>query len=274
MLWPLILIIFVFGLIVGSFLTAFTHRDVRGESVTRGRSICPNCKSKISWYDNIPLVSFLLLSGKCRKCKKKISFRYPLIEIITALTFLFVSTVYFQCGSGINTIFPENSILCFWKESLGSYALPYLLFIASALIGIFVTDIEKQMIPDSLSYSLFAITAVVILAASPEDLYFRLFTGFVVSLLFLVLHIITLGRGMGLGDVKLVLFAGMFLGFKYSLVWIFMSFVIGATVGVLLILASKAKFGKQIAFGPFLIVSFFLIMFFGDLLLGKFFPYL
>jgi leader peptidase (prepilin peptidase)/N-methyltransferase len=175
---------------------------------------------------------------------------------------------------GVNNFLPSSAVICFWEESLGPLVLPYLLFIASGLIAIFVTDIEKQIIPDTLSYSLFAITFAMLVVVSPEDFFLRLFVGFAVSLSFLILHLITLGRGMGLGDVKLVIFAGMFLGFKLSLVWIFSSFVIGALVGILLILASKAKFGKQIAFGPFLIVSFFMIMFFGDFLIEKLFPYL
>lgn len=274
MIWFYFLVIFIFGLIVGSFLTAFTHRTPKGQSVAKGRSTCPHCKKKIAWYDNIPLFSYFFLGGKCRKCKKKISIRYPLIEAATALLFLLVAAAYYQCFAGANCILPKSDTLCFWKEHLGILALPYFLYIVSSLVAIFATDLEEQIIPDSLSYSLFAITSIVLIIASPEDLFLRLLTGFVLAFTFLMLHILTRGRGMGLGDVKLVLFAGMFLGFKLSLVWLFTSFVLGAIVGVILILASKAKFGKQIAFGPFLIVSFFLIVIFGDFLLDKLFPYL
>ena len=274
MFWFVFLLVFILGLVVGSFITAYTHRTVRGKSVAKGRSICPSCKHKISWYDNIPLFSYLLLGGKCRSCRRRISIRYPLIEISTALVFVLVKNAYHQCALGANSILPSSTAICFWKEGLGLLLLPYLIFVVSALIALYVTDIEEQIIPDTLSYSLFAITLAMLIVVSPDDLFFRLFFGIFLSFSFLILHIITLGRGMGLGDVKLVLFAGMFLGFKLSLVWIFLSFVIGASVGVLLILASKAKFGKQIAFGPFLIVSFFLIVFFGDFLFEKLFPYL
>jgi prepilin signal peptidase PulO-like enzyme (type II secretory pathway) len=256
--------------VVGSFLSAYSFRAVRGKSVSKGRSVCPRCKKKIIWYDNIPLLSFLLLSGKCRNCKKKISLRYPLIELGTAFVFAFIAGYYYQCTGGLLV----STSVCFWVEGMGLLAIPYLIFISVALMAIFITDIEKQMIPDELSYSLFSITFIALIISSPEDLYLRLFTGFFLSLSFLFLHLITLGRGMGLGDVKLVLFAGIFFGFKLSVVWVFTSFVLGAIIGVILILLSKAKFGKQIAFGPFLIVSFFLIILFGDTILTRLFPYL
>jgi len=274
MLWFSLSAIFILGLIVGSFITAYTHRAVRGKSVSKGRSLCPNCNNKISWYDNIPIFSFVVLGGRCRNCNKKISLRYPLIEFATALVFVLISLFGYRCMLPVQGLIVESTVLCFWQEQIGILVLPYFLFIAASLIAIFVTDVEDQIIPDSLSYSLFVFTFLALIIASPEDLYIRLFTGFALSLSFLFLHLITLGRGMGLGDVKLVIFAGILLGWKLSLVWIFLSFVIGAVVGVILIAASKAKFGKQIAFGPFLIVSFFLTIFVGDCLLAKFFPYL
>jgi prepilin signal peptidase PulO-like enzyme (type II secretory pathway) len=273
MFWFSILAIFILGLVVGSFITSYTHRVVRGKSVSKGRSLCPHCKNKISWYDNIPIISYILLGGKCRNCKKKISLRYPLIELATALLFILVYLNVFYCATGLQGLSLQSNTLCFWQEQIGVLALPYFLFITVSLIAIFVTDIEEQIIPDFLSYSLFVFSFLVLIIASPEDLYIRIFTGFALSLSFLLLHLITLGRGMGLGDVKLVIFAGILLSWKLSLVWVFVSFVIGAIVGVILIAASKAKFGKQIAFGPFLIVSFFLVIFLGDCLLTKLFPF-
>ena len=273
MLWFSILAIFILGLVAGSFITSYTHRVVRGKRVSKGRSLCPHCKNKISWQDNIPVISYILLGGKCRNCKKKISLRYPLIELSTAALFTLIASYSNFCLSNVQGVSLYSSVLCFWHDSLGVLALPYFLFIAFSLIAIFVTDIEDQIIPDFLSYSLFVFTFLMLIIASPEDLYIRIFTGFALSLSFLFLHLITLGRGMGLGDVKLVIFAGILLGWKLSLVWVFVSFVIGAIVGVTLIAASKAKFGKQIAFGPFLIVSFFLVVFLGDCLLAKLFPF-
>lgn len=274
MFWFILLTIFIFGLIVGSFITSYTHRTVRGKSVAKGRSLCPNCNKNISWYDNIPVVSYLMLGGKCRRCKKSISIRYPLIELGTAIVFVLVSNAYYQCSLDVGNFLPASKVMCYWQQSLGVVALPYFLFISSALIAIFVTDIEDQIIPDILSYTLFVFTFTVLLVVSPEDFYLRIFTGFALSFSFLVLHLVTLGRGMGLGDVKLVIFAGILLGLKLSLVWVFLSFIIGALLGTILIFASKAKFGKQIAFGPFLIVSFFIVLFYGDCLIEKLFPYL
>lgn len=265
MYWLGLILIGIFGLIIGSFIASYTYRVREKITVAKGRSFCPHCKKDISWYDNIPLISYLVLSGKCRNCRKNIDLRYPLIELATALVFVLIF---------ITSQFCLSSPLCYWQDKIGIFAIPYFLFVSFSLIAIFITDIEDQIIPDSLSFLLFTFVASALLVANPEDIYARLFTGFFLSLVFLLLHIITLGRGMGLGDVKLVLFAGMFFGWKLSLLWVFMSFVIGALVGVGLIVAGKAKFGKQIAFGPFLVVSFFVTIFAGDYILAKLFPYL
>ena len=274
MFWYHLILIIALGLIVGSFITSYTHRVAKGLKVSKGRSICPNCKKKITWYDNIPVISYLILRGKCRKCSEKISLRYPLIEILTSLVFVLIYIAGNNCLSYPQSLFPVSNTICMWYESIGLLVLPYFLFVCFALIATFITDYEHQMIPDTLSYSLFVLTFVMLIIVSPQDLYLRLFTGFFLSFSLLILHLVTLGRGMGLGDVKLVIFAGILLGWQLSIVWIFSSFILGAMVGVLLIAVSKAKFGKQIAFGPFLIASFFLTIFFGNWLMDRFFPYL
>ena len=259
---------FVIGLIVGSFIGAYTFRWQKGISVLKGRSFCPKCNKTILWYDNIPLLSFVLLKGCCRFCKKNISLRYPLIELATGLIFSLIFFNFLSCNIGLN-----NETVCFWREKIGILALPYFLLVAFFLISIFVTDFEGKIIPDELSYFLFFLTTLALIISPPSDFFLRLFCGFLIASIFLFLNLITRGRGMGFGDSKLVLFAGVF-DWRKVLVWIYLSFIIGALVGVLLLLVGKTKFGRQIAFGPFLVIGFFVTLFWGEALIKFFLPYL
>ena len=258
--------IFVLGLVAGSFLSAFTYRYPRNISIALGRSFCDKCKAKIAWYDNLPLLSFLLLKGKCRNCGKKISPRYPFIELSTALAFSLIAFFLNNCTTTLQGQSFKGEVLCIWQGYLGFWALPFLLFLVLALITIFVIDLENQLIPDNQVYLLFSLTTLLLLLSSSDNLYQRLMTGFAASTFLLLIHLVTRGRGMGLGDVKFALLGGVFLGWPGSLTWLFSSFLIGAFVGVILILFKKASFGKKIPFGPFLTFSLFINMLWGNLL--------
>lgn len=239
----------VIGLLIGSFLGAFTFRYPRGKSVIRGRSYCVRCGSKIRWYDNIPLISYFILGAKCRDCGARISLRYPLIELATALGFIW-----------IGILAPQS-----WWHFL------YLLFVFPILLAIFVIDLEHRVIPDSLAFFLLTLAIFYLLFGTSSDFYTRIFSGFIAALFLLLIHLITKGRGMGLGDVKFALFGGVFLGLPVALVWLFWSFLTGAFVGIILILVGKASFGKEIAFGPFLVFSLTISYLWGDLFIIKMF---
>ncbi|CAN5325826.1 A24 family peptidase [soil metagenome] len=221
-------LLLVFGLVIGSFLGALSYRLPRRISISEGRSECPNCHRQISWFDNIPLFSFLFLLGKCRNCKQKISFRYPLIELSTAIIFIII---------GFNIVH---------------------LIIASVLIAIFVIDLETQIIPDELVF----IGIVVFLLAGFS--FINLLAGLLSALILLLLNIMTKGKGMGLGDVKLALLLGAMVGLDKFLIWLFFSFASGAIVGIMLILFKSAGLKQKIAFGPFLIIGLVLTIFFGS----------
>lgn len=251
------------GLIIGSFIGAFTYRIERGASISKGRSKCVSCKQKIAWFDNIPVLSFFLLKGKCRKCKKKISIRYPIIEALTALLLF---GIYLQISTKDNLIY-ASTLFPQWKHLMGFLFWPFILFILIIFISIFVIDLEKMIIPDELVFSGLVITAVVFLISKHPYFLKNLFTGFIASLFLLLLHIITKGKGMGLGDVKLAILGGLLLGARLTMVWIFLSFIIGAIVGLALILFKKAKLKQQVPFGPFLIFSLFVVLFFGETIL-------
>jgi len=263
------ILIFVIGLIIGSFISSLTWRIPKNISIAKGRSICPKCKKKINWYDNIPLFSYIILSGKCRNCKKKISVRYPLIELFTGILFLIIYLGFLNCSGSL-----FSSELCYWKGIIGNFTLPYFLIFASILFVILVIDFEKQYIPDGFSFLLIFLSFLLLILSDTNDFYLRLFVSFLPSLFLFLLYLITKGRGMGLGDVKLVLFGGMILDWKLVIIWMSLSFIIGAVVGLILIGLKKAKLGSKIPFAPFLIISFIMTLLWGNILTYIFIPYL
>ena len=237
-----LILFFITGLAFGSFLGALTYRLPRKESFVGGRSRCDRCRAEIKWYDNIPLLSFLVLQGRCRNCLKPISIRYPLIELATALG---VVGIYI-----LNRQFPI-----------------FLIIILLITISIFVIDFEKKIIPDELIFLGLGVTSVALLLGWNGPFYLHFFGGFASGFFLLLVHLITGGRGMGLGDVKYALFPGTILGWPLSIVWLFISFLTGAGVGAILIILGKAKLGKHIAFGPFLALSFIITAVFGRVLI-------
>lgn len=256
----LLLTLTLFGLVFGSFISALSYRSVKGISIFKGRSFCDKCKKKVGWNDNIPIISFILLKGRSSCCRRKISLRYPLIEFFTMLSFL-VTGIRFLNYAGI------GGPISAWRDLLGFYSLPYLLFIGIFLITIFITDYEHKLILDKFVFIPFSLTLLLIIFFNPDYSYANLFLSFASAFFFLLIHLLTRGKGMGLGDVKLALLPPLILGWPFTLIWLFLSFIIGAIVGVVLILFKKAKFGKQIPFGPFLIIAYFLVLFLGDKLL-------
>lgn len=266
-----IFLIAIFGLIIGSFVGALSYRLPREVSILQGRSVCDRCKTKISAFDNIPLFSYLMLKGKCRHCAKNISSRYPLIEFFTALVFVLVFLTYKSCHGDFGLL--SFSTSCGWSNYLGIIAVPLFLLVMTFLVVIFVIDLEHQIIFDELTYTLFFIVFVAHLFSS-KSLYIYLLSAFASGLFLLILHLFTKGKGMGLGDVKFALLGGLFFGYPHSITWLFLSFLIGAVVGLGLMGFGKAKFGMKIPFGPFLIISFVIVFLWGEKLSRLFIPYL
>lgn len=262
--FSLAIILGLLGLSVGSFISAYTYRISLAKSVKQGRSFCPHCKSKINWFDNIPLLSYLLLGGKCRNCGKKISIRYPLIELSAAIIFVTTYILINNCTATLPSFSLNGEIICTYSDSLGVFAIPFFLSILSLLLAIFVIDFENQIIPDELVYSAMAVTLFVKILAFQSVLYVNLLTAFSAAVFLLGINLATRGKGMGLGDVKLALLGGLLLSWPVTATWLYLSFIIGAITGIVLIMAKKAKFGKQIAFGPFLIVSLFISLVVGN----------
>jgi leader peptidase (prepilin peptidase)/N-methyltransferase len=252
-LFPLILIfIFIFGLCVGSFLNVLIYRLPRFLSPLEGRSYCPKCKKKILWHDNIPLLSFILLKGKCRFCRSPISFQYPLVEFITGV--LFVLVVIF--------LPPKQD---YWVIGLlDDWIIGLLVYwvIISALVVIFFTDLLHQIIPDQVVYPAILISLLYAIRYTPYAIPASLGAG----TLFLLLNLVTRGKGMGLGDVKLAGLMGLVLGFPKIVIALYLAFLTGALVGVILILLGRKRFGEHLAFGPFLAGATWISLFWGEVI--------
>jgi len=211
------LFLFILGLLVGSFANVLIDRLPNGENVLWGRSRCDHCKKNLRWYELIPVVSYVVQSGKCRRCHTRLSVQYPVIELVT--------------GSGFVLLYP--------------HPVPfYLVFISLLVIG--VADVKYQIIPDSMIVlgSLGALWAGAHLVPAIGSFAF----------LYCV-WAATRGRGMGFGDVKFAFFMGLLLGFPGIVIAFYVAFLTGALAGVILILGRKKTWKSKIAFGPFLVVG-------------------
>ena len=231
-------IVLALGLVIGSFLNVVIYRLPRGLGYVRGRSFCPKCKHKINWFDNVPVISFLILKGRCRFCGRKISWRYPLIELLAGALF------YLSYLSHLS--FLSYLLIC-------------------GLVVIFFIDLEHQIIPDEIVIPLSVLFLGYRLLTNIQYLISNFLITGIVSFLFLYLiHLLTKGKGMGLGDVKLAFLMGLVLGFPKIVVAFYLAFLTGAFVGVILILLGKAKLKQKIAFGPFLVFGTIFSLLWGE----------
>jgi len=244
------------GLAVGSFLNVCIYRMPRGKSVVSPRSACPGCGRFIAWRDNIPLLSYLLLGGRCRFCRAPISFRYPLIEAATAGLFLWS---YFY-------VVPAT------VRELG-FAV-FSCYLAASLLALSVIDVEFQLIPNRITYPLAVVgvglTAFWVLALGFPlgKMLLRAALGAVVGggslWLVGVLGKLALRKeAMGMGDVKLMAAAGIWLGWEMVLFAIFLGALAGALVSLVLLLLGLTRMGKRLPFGPFLSIGIWICFLYG-----------
>lgn len=239
---------FILGTVIGSFLNVVALRYNTGMTV-KGRSKCFSCNKVLSWIELVPLFSFIFQGGVCTKCKGKISWQYPVIELLSGL--LFILIFYF---------FPPVSI------AAGVTTIFYLL-VTSILLVIVVYDVKHKIIPDTLVYT-FALISLAHLFISP-DLGFQipdmidLIAGPIVALPFAALWLVSKGTWMGLGDAKLALGIGWTLGLIPAVSAIVFAFWIGAVVSVvwMLLVFRKLKARYEIPFGPYLILGMYIVLF-------------
>ena len=235
----------VLGAIVGSFLNVCISRLPKEESIVRPGSHCPKCKTPIRYYDNIPLLSYLLLGGKCRHCKAPISIQYPIVEAITVLSSFFLFITF-----GVSLSF-----------------FYYFSFVA-ALIAITVIDLYHQIIPDVISLPGIVIGLLGSLVI-PQITFWSSLIGVLSGggSLFLVATVyqwLFKREGMGGGDVKLLAMIGAFLGWKAVILTIFLSSFIGSIIGITVMLIKGKDFKYAIPFGPFLALGAVISLFWGE----------
>jgi len=245
LLFPLLCFVFAFGLLWGSFLNVVIHRLPLGESVIAPRSRCPGCRKLITWYQNIPLLSWLALRARCSNCGMRISARYPLVELLTASLFTLAAFRYPH---------PEAWIFHFW--------------FLGALVACTFIDIDHWILPDKITLPgiLIGFTGALMatevnwidslagIAAGGGILYgvaaaYRAYTG---------------KDGLGGGDIKFLAMVGAFLGFKGALTALILSSFLGSILGIFLILLRGKKGSTAIQFGPFLALGALAAFFFGE----------
>ncbi|MDI6815577.1 MAG: prepilin peptidase [Actinomycetota bacterium] len=246
-------VFFIFGLIIGSFLNVCAYRIPRNESIAYPPSHCPACGSDVKAIDNIPVISYLLLRGRCRGCRENISLKYPAIELLTGV--LWVAS-YYSFGLRME--------------------LPYALFFITTLILLSAIDLDTKTIPNKILLPAMALSVLLLLLyfaglKTPPIVANMEATGAIIGFfagggfLYVVAMLAPLifkKEAMGGGDIKLAAFMGLYLG-GYVMLALFIGFFLGAVVGVILISKNRESGQEMIPFGPFLAAGSIITLFFG-----------
>jgi len=246
----LAILIFILGLVIGSFLNVCIFRIPKNKNIVSGTSHCPHCHTGLEPLDLIPVLSFLLLRGKCRYCNELIRLRYPLVELLTGFVFL----------------------IAFLTVDFRFLLIKYLI-ILSLLIVITMIDLELQLIPDSLVISLLG-WSILWQIFLPEQTWWQAVLGAVIGGgLLLAIAILSKG-GMGGGDIKLMFAAGFSLGQLGTLLALFIAFVTGGLVGAVLLATGRKTKKTPIPFGPFLALGITLSSLWGHQIIGFYLNFL
>ena len=243
--------LFLLGAVLGSFLNVVVYRLPRGESIHSPASHCPNCNKPLKPYDNIPILSWLLLGAKCRNCKEPISIRYPIVEFTVAVWFVWMFQLF-----GLSWEFANFAIL------------------GVLLLAVSIVDIDTQLIPDSV----LIVGAVIGLAFAfygdvitvSDSLTGGAAMGGTFFLIALIGEKLMKKESMGFGDVKLSLMIGLFIGWKMAFLAIFLSSIFASVIGLTAIGLGKMKFGKPFAFGPFIALGALVSGIWGDRLVNAY----
>jgi leader peptidase (prepilin peptidase)/N-methyltransferase len=246
------IIVFVFGTVVGSFLNVCIYRLPRGYSIVRPSSRCPTCQSPIKAYDNIPLISYILLRGRCRYCGARISLRYPLVEFLNGFLYAVV----------------------FWRYGLSPAGFFFMLYM-SALIVITFVDLDFQIIPDIITIPGSIIGLIVGIFVLPDSFNRSSALGAMQSILglllgfglYLLIAVLSKG-GMGGGDIKMMAMVGAVTGWKGVLLTTFLGSLVGSIVGIGLMVIKKKGRKTKIPFGPFLALGCIVTILFGEEILN------
>lgn len=243
--------VFIMGAVVGSFLNVCIYRIPAGKSIVSPPSACPHCKHRICWFQNIPILSYLLLCGKCASCKAKISFRYPAIEALTGLLF---ALVWYYFGHTAEPFSFTAATLVYW------------MFVAALVVITFI-DLDHQIIPDVISLPgiIVGFVCSFFIPWLPwvDSLLGVVIGGGILLSIAWIYEKVAKREGMGGGDIKLLAMLGAFLGWKAVLPIVFIASLVGTLIGVPLMLLQKSDTKLAIPFGPFLAFAATVYLFLG-----------
>lgn len=262
-------LLFVIGVTLGSFINVLIYRSLdeaprrRGDRWFKGRSRCDHCHQQIAWYDNVPLLSFLFLSGKCRSCQKRISLNHPIVELLTGTLFVwwYWAMIFF---------------LHLTKGPFGFFQPLFWLLVGLILLYVFLTDAWYYLIPDT---AVAVLTVLVVLyrgalvlsgVMQVRDLGLSLLATVVVTTIMGLIWLGTKGKGLGLGDVKIMIPLGLLLGWPSTFVMLFLAFVLGGIYGMVALATRRKKWGQVVPFGPFIIISTWVSLVWGEQLLASY----
>ena len=245
----LCLLSFVLGLFIGSFLNVCIYRIPKGESVIWPPSHCPKCGERIKPYDNIPVISYFLLKGRCRNCAERISWQYPVVELLTGIL-----TAATACKFGV------------------SFSTFYYLLLVYYLIVVSFIDLKTMEVPVKLSYG--ALLSGLLLSffvpqhSFKEAVFGASFGAGIILFIIETYYVLTGKEGMGYGDANIMAVVGAFLGWKKVLLTLFFASLVGAATGITLILLRRSDREKPIPFGPFIAAGALISLYFGDRLIN------
>jgi leader peptidase (prepilin peptidase)/N-methyltransferase len=237
----------LFGLAVGSFLNVCIYRIPRGQSLAHPPSRCPKCGKRLAWFDNVPVVSWLALRGRCRQCRAPISMQYPLVELITALL----------------------AVLVVWVTPAGAM-LASRLVLTAVLIVLLVIDLELQLLPNAITLPSIVVGFVFSLFAPPGPVPSLLgiaLGGGVLYGIAAAYYLVRREEGMGMGDVKMLAMIGAFLGWQAVLLTLVLASFAGAVIGIALMASRREGLKYALPFGTFLAIGAFVAMLAGDAIL-------
>ena len=232
--------IYIYGACVGSFLNVIIYRVPNEISIVKRRSHCPECNTQIKNYDLIPVVSYLILEGKCRNCRSKISSRYPLVEIFTGLIAV---SIFMVKGFNITSIF--------------------IFIVSSILIAITMIDFDTMTIPNGLVIALIPIAICSTFIQSDIGILSRIIGFFAASLPMIFLNQL-ISDSFGGGDIKLIAVCGFMLGWANTVLAMFIAILIGGVYALYLILSGKSKRGAHMAFGPYICIGVYTTLLYGN----------
>ena len=257
----LIVIVFILGLVIGSFINALEYRLEKEKSI-KGRSFCPNCEHQLAWYDLVPVFSFIFLCGKCRYCQKKISLQYPIVELLGGLGF---AAMAYQSGY-------LTQISVFLSQSIESRNIIFaivglicLLFIAFCLLLVALYDQKTLYVLSGYVYAAIAVSLIYLLVNYTgvwnvnglfEYLKPNLLAAAVAAAPFAILNLVSKGAWMGAGDIEVAALLGFLLGWPHFTVALYFAFLVGSVWGIIKVYALKnAGLKSEMPFAPFLIIG-------------------